>query len=140
MMFKCWDTDDVLMGVAWIAVAPMTKALVPEKSISTNRELVDTVFALEGVDRVSKIREESTEMKVVGLSRNWDCRRRRRMLMRQEKWLSVAESGVKDTMDDDIFRSSYGVVNRESEHASSRVLVEGSALMEQHLGENAFDQ
>jgi hypothetical protein len=64
------------LGAAQTVVAAMTKALVPEKSISTDRELAVATFALEDVGRVRKIRDESTEMKVVGLSRNWDCRRR----------------------------------------------------------------
>jgi hypothetical protein len=82
-------------------VTAMAKALVPEEAVHA---------PLEGCNRVNKIQG----MRIVELSKNGDSRRLRIRLMRQAKWrLSAAETGIKDSMEDDIFRRTSLVRGHE---------------------------
>ena len=133
------DNDDVFVQMTKTVATAMTKSLGPEKPISANRELVeDKVFALnEGSSGVSKIRDKSTRMEVVGSVRNGDVRGRTGRL-RQEDRLSAAKTSI-GAMEFDIPRgAAQRAVKSESKNANVRMLAKRGASMEM-LGKQAFN-
>ena len=79
--------SDVLMSMVQVVIATVSKALMPEETIGSNREAVKVELAFDGGDSIVGIRDKGTEMEVGRRRSSGDSRRGRQLW--QEERLSV---------------------------------------------------
>jgi hypothetical protein len=128
MVLEGRDANDVLVRVVEVIITAMSKSLMPEKTIRLNGEFMQKKRTLDGVGGTIGVGHKGMEAGVERSKGRTGDRVITRRVLRQEQQLGVAESSIKISMDDDIFRSTQSTVNGKGENTSSGILVKSSTV------------
>jgi hypothetical protein len=129
MVLEGRDANDVLVRVVEVIITAMSESLMPEKTIRSNGEFMQKKRTLDGVGGTIGVGHKRMETGVErSKGRRTGDRVVTRRVLRQEQRLGVAESSIKISMDDDIFRSTQSTVNGKGEITSSGILVKSSTV------------
>jgi hypothetical protein len=130
MVLEGRDANDVLVRVTEVIITAMGKLLMPEKTICSKGEFMQMKRILDCVGGTIGVGHERMEAGIERSKGRIGDRVITRRVLWQKKRLGAAESSIKISVGNDIFRSAQSTVNGKGENSSSGTLVKSGTVTE----------